>query len=326
MVWPTPPIEPPLGLPEIDFSGMDGELVERLQGSAIYRDYQRAFEAATGLPLAIRVVGSFQPPLHGSKMANPFCLLMAASSRSCAACLRLQERIEAEAGAGPATFNCFAGLSDSAVPIHVGERVVAFLQTGQVLLRKPTERQFQHTLRQLEKWDIVIDPKPLKVAYFRTRVVTRRRYQSILSLLAIFSQHLSMLSHQIMMKTAAAEIPAITKARAFIAEHQGDEISLAEVARTVNMSAFYFCKVFKKATGLTYTEYLARIRVEAVKRLLLDPHKRVSEAAYEAGFQSLSQFNRVFHRLAGETPSLYRERSNQPAGSRSMARRLGRAA
>jgi AraC-like DNA-binding protein len=80
------------------------------------------------------------------------------------------------------------------------------------------------------------------------------------------------------------------------------------VARAVNMSAFYFCKMFKQATGLTFTDYLARIRVEKVKNLLLDPHKRVSEAAFAAGFQSLSQFNRVFRKVAGEAPSTYRDR------------------
>ena len=74
------------------------------------------------------------------------------------------------------------------------------------------------------------------------------------------------------------------------------------------MSAFYFCKMFKKATGLTFTDYLARVRVEKVKNLLLNPHKRISEAAFEAGFQSLSQFNRVFRRIAGEAPTVYRER------------------
>jgi len=74
------------------------------------------------------------------------------------------------------------------------------------------------------------------------------------------------------------------------------------------MSAFYFCKIFKKTTGMTFTGYLARVRVEKVKNLMLNPHKRISEVAYETGFQSLSQFNRVFRRLAGESPSEYRER------------------
>jgi AraC-like DNA-binding protein len=66
--------------------------------------------------------------------------------------------------------------------------------------------------------------------------------------------------------------------------------------------------MFKKSTGLTFTDYLARVRVEKVRNLLLNPHKRISEAAFEAGFQSLSQFNRVFRRVAGEAPTTYRDR------------------
>lgn len=45
-----------------------------------------------------------------------------------------------------------------------------------------------------------------------------------------------------------------------------------------------------------------------MKQLLLNPDKRVSEAAFEAGFQSLSQFNRVFLRLTGESPSAFRDK------------------
>jgi AraC-like DNA-binding protein len=73
------------------------------------------------------------------------------------------------------------------------------------------------------------------------------------------------------------------------------------------MSAFYFCKIFKSATGVTFTDYVARARVEKTKQLLLNPNMRVSEAAFEAGFQSLSQFNRVFRRVEGQAPSSYRE-------------------
>jgi AraC-like DNA-binding protein len=65
--------------------------------------------------------------------------------------------------------------------------------------------------------------------------------------------------------------------------------------------------------GLTFTDYLSRVRVEAVKQLLRDPHKRVSEVAYAVGFQSLSQFNRVFSRIAGVSPSAFRDGLHGPA-------------
>jgi len=168
------------------------------------------------------------------------------------------------------------------------------------------------TTRQLLKWGTEIDLKRLEEAYFQTRVLTKTQHEAILRLLTIFAQHLSQLSNELIVKKSAAESPPVTKARIFIAEHQGDELSLTQVAKEVNMSAFYFCKMFKKSTGLTFTDYLARVRVEKVKNLLLNPNRRVSEAAYEAGFQSLSQFNRVFRRIAGESPSVYREKLHGP--------------
>jgi AraC-like DNA-binding protein len=105
-----------------------------------------------------------------------------------------------------------------------------------------------------------------------------------------------------------AEAPVVTKARVFIAAHHGEVLSLWQVARAVNLSAYYFCKVFKQSTGLTFTDYLARQRIESVKQSLLNPHLRISEAAYAAGFQSLSQFNRIFRRIANESPRSYRGR------------------
>jgi len=303
----------------------DRDLASHLKNSGIYRDYQKAFEATTGFPLAIRAVGSFQPPLHGSRHINRFCALMARRSKSCSACLQLQQRVETEAREEATTLECFAGLSDSAVPIRVGERVVAFLQTGQVLRQKPSEAQFTRTLRQLGDWGTAAEVRQLKAAYFETRVVVRAQYDSVLRLLSIFAQHLSALSNQLMVRESTAESPAVVKARAFIVDRQSEEISLSQVSQAVNMSAFYFCKVFKKATGLTFTAYLARVRVETVKTLLLNPHKRVSEAAYEAGFQSLSQFNRVFRRIVGEAPSDYRDKMHGSDGLDLEGARMARA-
>jgi AraC-like DNA-binding protein len=204
-------------------------------------------------------------------------------------------------------------MCDSAVPVRVGENLIAFLQTGQIMLQPPTLPQFDRAAKHLIKLGVETDFKSLEEAYFQTRVITRKQYESILRLLTIFAQHLSALSNELMVKQAASESPPVAKARAFIAQHQAEELSLAQVAQSVNMSAFYFCKMFKKATGMTFTDYLARVRVEKVKNLLLNPHKRVSEAAYEAGFQSLSQFNRVFRRIAGESPSAYRDRLHAPS-------------
>jgi len=283
-------------------------VVARLQKSDLFRNYQQAFEQLTGLPLTLRAAGSFLTPLQGSRRLNPFCALMAARNKSCSACLQLQQRIEDGAAEGTQSLECFAGLTESAVPVRVGDRTFAYLQTGQVLRHAPTVARFRKVATQLEQWNSGVDLKALKAAYFETRVVSGSQYESILNLLAIFAQHLSAFSNQIMLQESSVESPVIAKARRFIAEHQAEVLSLRQVAQAAHTSAFYFCKLFKQTTGLTFTHYLARTRVETVKQLLINPHTRVSEACYEAGFQSLSQFNRVFLRITGESPSDYRDR------------------
>jgi len=128
----------------------------------------------------------------------------------------------------------------------------------------------------------------------------------MVKLLQIFAQHLSMISNQVVVQQANAEPPIITRAKEFIKHNQTEDISLGQVAKAVNTSTFYFCKMFKKVTGINFTDYVSRQRIESAKNLLLNPNLRVSEIAYEVGFQSLTHFNRVFKKIIGQSPTEYR--------------------
>jgi AraC-like DNA-binding protein len=157
-------------------------------------------------------------------------------------------------------------------------------------------------------WGLPVDVSRLREAYLRTRVLSPRQYEGIVKMLTLFSRQLSMLSNQLVMTTEHRDPPVVEKAKHFIAEHVDDVLSLGEISRAVDTSTFYFCKLFRRATGLHFLDYVARVRVEKVKSSLLNPHMRISEAAYAAGFQSLSQFNRVFRRVVGEQPRIWREK------------------
>jgi len=308
MIPPELPLAPPPARRASSTNGLGAKTVARLQESALFRDYRDAFEATTGLPLVLREVGSFRTPLQGSARVNSFCSLMTRANKTCAACLQLQQRLETEAMQEPKTLQCYAGLSESVVPVRVGDTALAYLQTGQVLLHAPSKKYFKNISRAVQGGYPGIDARAWESAYFKTRVITRKQYEAALRLLAIFAQHLGTISNQLLLQEATLEPSVITRARTFIADHLNEELCLRDVARAVHMSAFYFCKIFKNATGLHFTEYIARARIESVKTRLLNVQLRVSEAAYAAGFQSLSQFNRVFLRVAGETPSSYRIR------------------
>jgi AraC-like DNA-binding protein len=135
-----------------------------------------------------------------------------------------------------------------------------------------------------------------------------REQDSVARLLQIFAEHLALVGNQIVVQEENAEPPVITRAKAFIREHLAEPLSLGAVARSVNTSTFYFCKLFKRVTGVNFTDYVSRLRIERAKTLLFNPNLRVSEIAFEVGFQSLTHFNRVFKRVAGESPTEYRGR------------------
>lgn len=103
-----------------------------------------------------------------------------------------------------------------------------------------------------------------------------------------------------------AEPAEIWKARNFICEHSDEELSLTQVAMAVNISPNYLSEKFKQVTGIKFVDHVARTRFEKARTLLPDLGLRVSEIAFAVGFQSLSQFNRVFKKLAGTSPSQYR--------------------
>src|ERR1700692_4545309 len=83
------------------------------------------------------------------------------------------------------------------------------------------------------------------------------------------------------------------------------------------------CSQFAPPTGLTFTDYLGRVRVEKAKTLLLNPHLRVSEIAYMVGFQSLTHFNRVFRNLTGESPSHFRDKGSLRERASAKPAKLG---
>lgn len=258
------------------------------------------------MPLTFQPVDSWQLSLHGKKYENQFCSILSKNSNFCSKCLEQQYKL-ADPGAQSVKSNiCFAGLCESSVPVRVGNDVLGFLQTGQVALKKPSRVHFKKVTKQLIEWGVKTDLKAVEEAYFHSRVISKKEYNAMIRLLEVFAQHLSITADQLAIHHDHSEPSTITKAKEFINEHKTEEISLDDVARRVNMSTFYFCKMFKKATGVTFTEYLSLVRVSKAKNLLLNPNLRISEIAFEVGFQSLTHFNRVFRKFVGQSPTQYR--------------------
>jgi len=281
-------------------------LVEALTKSQMYQDYQRAFTQGTSLPLALEQPEHIHLVRQGRSSGNPFCVLMSNTHKACAACYALQQELEQKAKLESKTLKCFAGLCETAVPVRVGENLIAFLHTGQIMFHPPTRTGFSQVAAALLRWGTEVDLRSVEAAYFQTRVIDPEQYQALVRLLEIFAGHLAACGNELLLRQKDGEPVVVTKARAFIETHYIEDLTRGRVARAVNSSATYFSRSFKQATGMSFIDYIGRVRVEHARNLLQNPNLRISSIALEVGFQSVSQFNRVFKRITGQSPKTFR--------------------
>jgi len=247
--------------------------IETLAESDLFQQYQRAFHTLTGLPLTLR-----------AQMDLEFI-----------------EKVT--------TTKAVSGVVETLVPVRVGKNPVALLQTGGVRLEPANAHTFAPLASALLNDDHSADDvRSAQVHFQQVPVMEPARYEAALALLCSFAQQLGEGAHRLLFAHATHEPEAVRNAKIYIHAHLAESMTLEAVAGAVNVSPFHFCKIFKRATGLTFTDFVNRARVEKAKRMLMKPAARITEVAYDVGFQSLSHFNRSFRRIASESPTEYRGR------------------
>ncbi len=203
---------------------------------------------------------------------------------------------------------CFAGLKETAIPLRLGQRIVGYLKTGQVLTSKPPKSVLdavEKSLRAAGRTRSEIDA--LITIHKQTPVLRKKQYSGMITLLSAFALQLATLMNRILLEARVVEPEPVRRAKRFIIDHLDERLTLEAVAAEIHVSTYYFCKIFKQSTGMTFTEYVNRQRIELAKRELLKPDRRITEVAYDVGYQSLSQFNRSFLKIVGESPSQFRK-------------------
>ena len=85
------------------------------------------------------------------------------------------------------------------------------------------------------------------------------------------------------------------------------KIKLDDLAQLTNISSYYFCRLFKRSTGLTPYRYVLQQRIELGKRLLKQEDLPIAEISLTCGFANQSSFTTAFHKLVGVTPKAYQK-------------------
>ncbi|MCR4694620.1 MAG: response regulator [Pseudobutyrivibrio sp.] len=146
---------------------------------------------------------------------------------------------------------------------------------------------------------------------------SRANYLSELMSLADFTSMKSWFIEKI--QNAAASVSsrqekqsmsAVNKAKQYIDENYMKELTLDDVSRVVNISSYYFSKLFKEETGENFIDYLTKLRIDSAKELLKNTNKSMKEISAEVGYSDPNYFSRNFKKYTGKTPTEYAK--NEP--------------
>ena len=92
----------------------------------------------------------------------------------------------------------------------------------------------------------------------------------------------------------------------FVHQNFKDNVSLTDIANISNLTPQSFCRFFKKRTGKNFVEYLNEVRIAAACKYLLESDWSISEIAYNCGYKTVSNFNKLFKNITGNSPKIYR--------------------
>ena len=155
---------------------------------------------------------------------------------------------------------------------------------------------------------MTIYPRLVKLATIDDKFLMAHELIYILHELSKFDDAYELASSTFAKVEVSSESRRVLKVKEFINTHMNDELRLEQLANLVGMTPTAFSRFFKLRTGKTLSEYIVDIRLGQAARLLVDTADSVSEICWNCGFNTLSNFNRLFRKRKGCSPTEFREK------------------
>ena len=138
------------------------------------------------------------------------------------------------------------------------------------------------------------------------------RTLGLFEVLHILSQSNDMsfvLSDEYKPQLASTKTDRLAEVYDYVKQNFRDDISLSTISAISNLAPQSFCRLFKKRTGKNFIAYLNELRVEEACKYLAETDWTIAEIAYNSGFKTVSNFNKLFKGVTGTSPKLYKARS-----------------
>lgn len=284
-------------------------LFEKLGELPSWLQFREDFEAATGLRIELvdELGHTASPPIN----ASPACGLIQSDPAGETLCRRFRQRLleRATKEGRLVTECCDAGARETAVSLRVAGMQVGYLVFHGTWDEAPGAAALSRAIHLLGRAGAQVEPGDLQMALSSVRVLPKRVLDAYCHWLQLAAREIAAaLTNQA--NTPPDRLPApVQKACGLIrSQAVNGTLDLPSIARQCGVSTGHLSRLFHRATGLTFTDYVARFRVEHARNLLENSDKNITEAALASGFNSLSQFHRVFRQVYGHPPRELRRR------------------
>ena len=226
----------------------------------------------------------------------------------CVACDQCKiRRYQAESGFQH--YRCHAGICEAVMPLYSKQNPVAYLAVGCYLDDTPMEEQWAYTRSLLDWWPA--GPDALKDAFFQFRQYSKAEIQA-------YTETLEALSAYIQLKgmILTAEQTDLQKLELYLEQHYMEKLSLESISQQLHIGRTKLCSLAKELSGGRTLSYLiARRRIEAAKRLLLQSSMPISAVGEQVGISDYNYFSKVFRSATGMTPSAFRKNCRDAAAA-----------
>lgn len=289
-------------------------LFEKLGELPSWLRFREDFAAATGL--RIELVDELGHSAGSPGTGSPACGLIQSDPAGESLCRRFRQRLleRASKEGRLVTDCCDAGARETAVSLRVAGMQVGYLVFHGTWDEPPGTAALSRAMHLLGRAGAKVGREDLQMALSSVRVLPKRVLDAYCHWLQLAAREIAAaLTDQA--NTPPDRLPAaVQKACGLIRSQAIDgTVSLPSIARQCGVSTGHLSRQFHRATGLTFTDYVARFRAEQARNFLETTDKNVTEAAMASGFNSLSQFHRVFRQVYGHSPREVRRHSRVAA-------------
>lgn len=211
-------------------------------------------------------------------------------------------------------------------PIHLEKKLFTEIENGETSHAVTTAESYFDLIAQNNSGSLMnIRLKVLEFALFAEHIAyesggmtyefnaredylpTIMQLDNLESLKSWFLEKVGTASDNVVNKASEKSLSLIETAKEYIRTNYSKDISLDDVSRIVNISPYYFSKIFKEDTGEGFVEYLTKVRIDKAKELLETTEFSMKEICSMVGYADPNYFSRSFKKNVGVTPTEYKE-------------------